>query len=121
MIFLWKHEGLEDVKVIQDFIKTIAQTNITVSFGFCTILIAIATLVSKRFDQMVNGKQEFMSLILAKISFIFTQLIALTFSYSTILSSNFIMIPYIVLSGIILYFIVQAIINLSYEILQEEP
>ncbi|WP_270393216.1 hypothetical protein [Bacillus paranthracis] len=93
---LWSMEGLyskkngEGIKVIQDYLKTIAQTNLSVSLAIAALLIGVAALNYKAITEVISNKKEFLGNITALIVFVLLNFILLTLSYSILFAGSII-------------------------------
>ncbi|WP_242245351.1 hypothetical protein [Bacillus cereus group sp. BfR-BA-01330] len=98
----WNMEGLygekEGFKVLQDYTKTIAQTNLSMIFGLVALLIGVAALNSNSITEVIPTKAEFISTINAMLLFIISNLAVLSLGYT----KSFVANPYIHL-GMMIY------------------
>ncbi|MGR5878788.1 hypothetical protein ACT7DO_00930 [Bacillus pacificus] len=63
MYILWDQQGLfleaDAYKTIQDYTKTVAQTNLSVSLGIAALLVGVAALNSKSIKEVIPNKDAF--------------------------------------------------------------
>ncbi|MGR5911282.1 hypothetical protein ACT7C4_29080 [Bacillus pacificus] len=75
MYILWDQQGLfleaDAYKTIQDYTKTVAQTNLSVSLGIAALLVGVAALNSKSIKEVIPNKDAFLSTLKAMILFVF--------------------------------------------------
>ncbi|WOA60672.1 hypothetical protein [Bacillus mycoides] len=85
MFYFWYEEGLykteDGLKIVQDYIKTIAQTNLSASLGIAALLVGVAALNYKSVTEVIPTKDEFLSTLRAMVLFVFSNLGLLTVSY----------------------------------------
>ncbi|MGE6313567.1 hypothetical protein ACQKD6_24515 [Bacillus cereus] len=88
----WYNEELylkeEGIKEIQDFIKTLVSTNLSVSLGVAALMVGVAALNTKVFKHDNPIKKEFLGTLNAIIMFILMNFIFLSLSYQKSLISN---------------------------------
>lgn len=93
---LWYIEGLysmkdnQGIKIIQDYLKTIAQTNLSVSLAIVALLIGITALNYKTITEVIHNKKEFLGNIIALITFVLLNFMLLTLSYSILFAGTII-------------------------------
>ncbi|MGR5963280.1 hypothetical protein ACT7DN_31460 [Bacillus paranthracis] len=117
MYILWDQQGLfleaDAYKTIQDYTKTVAQTNLSVSLGIATLLVGVAALNSKSIKEVIPNKDAFLSTLKAMILFVFSNFCILILSYS----KDFVMNHYLH-AGIMIYtsfsfsYLMHTVINL---------
>ncbi|EJV74389.1 hypothetical protein P4U07_29815 [Bacillus mycoides] len=95
----WYNEELylkeEGIKEIQDFIKTLVSTNLSVSLGVAALMVGVAALNTKVFKHDNPIKKEFLGTLNAIIMFILMNFIFLSLSYQKGLISNMILDAFI--------------------------
>jgi hypothetical protein len=116
---LWYIEGLysmendQGIKVIQDYLKTIAQTNLSVSLAIVALLVGITALNYKTITEVIANKKEFLGNIIALITFVLLNFILLTLSYSILFAGSIItQMVIIILTCSAFIFLIYNIINL---------
>lgn len=116
---LWYIEGLysmkdnQGIKVIQDYLKTIAQTNLSVSLAIVALLVGITALNYKTITEVIDNKKEFLGNIIALITFVLLNFILLTLSYSILFAGSIItQMVIIILTCSAFIFLIYNIINL---------
>ncbi|TXR72711.1 hypothetical protein DN400_19405 [Bacillus sp. AR8-1] len=80
----------DGIKEIQDFVKTLVSTNLSVSLGVAALMVGVAALNTKVFEHDDSIKKEFLGTLNALIMFIFMNFIFLSFSYQKGLISKMI-------------------------------
>ncbi|MGH0590582.1 cytochrome b [Bacillus mycoides] len=89
---IWSNEGLysssEATKVIQEYIKTFAQTNLSVIFGLAAILVGAVALNYKNVTQVVNTKNNFYTAITTMVLFILVNALIITLSFTKLFIEN---------------------------------
>lgn len=114
----WKIEGLTDLKVVQDFIRTVGNAQITATIALGSLLVAIAAIASKSQVNNNSFKTELMSLVRVIMYFIFTNIGIIILSYSKfIVSSVGVIVFFFILLGIQLIFITWKTFKLGSEVL----
>ncbi|PFJ17150.1 hypothetical protein COD67_07680 [Bacillus cereus] len=97
----WYNEKLylkeDGIKEIQEFVKTLVSTNLSVSLGVAALMVGVAALNTKVFKHDNPIKKEFLGTLNAIIMFILMNFIFLSLSYQKGLISN------IILDAIILF------------------
>lgn len=91
----WYNEKLylkeEGIKEIQDFVKTLVSTNLSVSLGVAALMVGVAALNTKVFKHDNPIKKEFLSTLNSIIMFLLMNFIFLSLSYQKGLISNMIL------------------------------
>ncbi|MGW6151171.1 hypothetical protein ACWFN4_27895 [Bacillus mycoides] len=91
----WYNEKLylkeEGIKEIQDFVKTMVSTNLSVSLGVAALMVGVAALNTKVFKHDNPIKKEFLGTLNAIIMFLLMNFIFLSLSYQKGLISNMIL------------------------------
>ncbi|AKR38847.1 cytochrome b [Bacillus cereus] len=89
---IWSNEGLyssnEGTKIMQEYIKTFAQTNLSVIFGLAAILIGAAALNYKNVTQVVDTKRNFFTAITTMMLFILVNALMIPLSFTKLLTEN---------------------------------
>ncbi|OOZ92366.1 hypothetical protein BHL49_07845 [Bacillus cereus] len=75
---------------MQDYLKTIAQTNLSVSLAIVALLIGITALNYKTITEVIHNKKEFLGNIIALITFVLLNFMLLTLSYSILFAGTII-------------------------------
>ncbi|WP_257147482.1 hypothetical protein [Bacillus cereus] len=90
----WCNEKLylnaDGIKEIQDFVKTLVSTNLSVSLGVAALMVGVAALNTKVFEHDDSIKKEFLGTLNALIMFIFMNFIFFSLSYQKVLISKMI-------------------------------
>lgn len=89
---IWSNEGLyssaESNKIMQEYLKTFAQTNLSVIFGLAAILIGAAALNYKNVTQVSNTKKSFFTAITTMMLFILVNAFIIPLSFTKLLTEN---------------------------------
>ncbi|MDA2358788.1 cytochrome b [Bacillus cereus] len=89
---IWSSEGLyssnDGTKIMQEYIKTFAQTNLSVIFGLAAILIGAAALNYKNVTQVVDTKKNFFTAITTMMLFILVNALMIPLSFTKLLTEN---------------------------------
>lgn len=89
---IWSNEGLyssnEGTKIMQEYIKTFAQTNLSVIFGLAAILIGAAALNYKNVTQVLDTKKKFFTAITTMMLFILVNALMISLSFTKLLTEN---------------------------------
>ncbi|EEM80239.1 hypothetical protein [Bacillus thuringiensis] len=73
---------------MQEYIKTFAQTNLSVIFGLAAILIGAAALNYKNVTQVLDTKKKFFTAITTMMLFILVNALMISLSFTKLLTEN---------------------------------